>query len=289
MMSALIFCEVTVSSLFTSARRRLYHFLFDPKTISGRRFEGICGLFALISVVVIFFESGAGTQYHLTYDEWHIFVWIELIITLVFTAEYLLRVVCWPNPARYVFSFWGFIDLATVLPLYVMWLWPEISLSYVFAWRAMRVIRVLRILKLLRFMPSLRVFWSAIVSARHQLILFYSFIAIVMIVFGALMYLIEGPKYGFTTLNASVYWAIVTVTTVGYGDITPHTPLGRIVASVLILIGYSVIAIPTGLITTHMSSAFQSRKQQRKCPGCHQSEHELNARYCNRCGSALPD
>ena len=110
-----------------------------------------------------------------------------------------------------------------------------------------------------------------------------------MIVFGALMYLIEGPKYGFTTLNASVYWAIVTVTTVGYGDITPHTPLGRIVASVLILIGYSVIAIPTGLITTHMSSAFQSRKQQRKCPRCHQGEHELNARYCHRCGNPLPE
>ena len=110
-----------------------------------------------------------------------------------------------------------------------------------------------------------------------------------MIVFGSLMYLIEGPKYGFTTLNASVYWAIVTVTTVGYGDITPHTPLGRIVASVLILIGYSVIAIPTGLITTHMSSAFQNSKQQRKCPNCQQGNHELGARFCHRCGNALPD
>lgn len=289
MMSALFICEVKVSRLLTSARQRLYHFLFDPKTASGRRCEGICGLFALLSVMIIFVESGVGTQYHLTFDEWHIFVWLELVVTLVFTLEYVLRVVSWPNPARYVFSFWGFIDLATILPLYVMWLWPEISLSYVFAWRAMRVIRVLRILKLLRFMPSLRVFWSAIMSARHQLILFYSFIAIVMVVFGALMYLIEGPKYGFSTLNASVYWAIVTVTTVGYGDITPHTPLGRIVASVLILIGYSVIAIPTGLITTHMSSAFQSRRQQRKCPNCRQGEHETSARFCNRCGSELPD
>jgi len=153
----------------------------------------------------------------------------------------------------------------------------------------MRVIRVLRILKLLRFMPSLRIFWSAIVSARHQLILFYSFIAIVMVIFGALMYLIEGPKNGFSTLNASVYWAIVTVTTVGYGDIAPHTPLGRIVASVLILIGYSVIAVPTGLITTHMSSAFQNRKAQRKCPKCHRGEHEHSARFCNQCGSELPD
>lgn len=182
-----------MSRLFTSARQRLYHLLFDPETVSGRRFEGLCGLFALISVIIIFIESGAGTQYHMTYEEWHVFVWLELIVTLVFTAEYVLRVISWPNPAKYVFSFWGFIDLATILPLYVMWLWPEISLNYVFAWRAMRAIRVLRILKLLRFMPSLRVFWVAIVSARHQLILFYSFIAIVMIVFGSLMYLIEGP------------------------------------------------------------------------------------------------
>lgn len=277
-----------MSGLFTSVRQRLYHLLFDTETLSGRRVEALCGLFALLSVLIIFVESGVGTQYHLTSDEWHLFIWLELVVTLVFTLEYLLRVACWPNPAKYIFSFWGFIDLATILPLYVMWLWPEISLNYVFAWRAMRAIRVLRILKLLRFMPSLRVFWVAVFSARHQLILFYSFIAIVMIVFGTLMYLIEGPKYGFTTLNASVYWAIVTVTTVGYGDITPHTPLGRIVASVLILIGYSVIAIPTGLITTHMSSAFQHRKP-RQCPVCRQGEHAQDARFCHRCGSAMPD
>ena len=133
-MSALIF-EVNVSRLFTSARQRLYHLLFDPETVSGRRFEVLCGLFALISVIIIFIESGAGTQYHMTYEEWHIFVWLELIVTLVFTAEYVLRVISWPNPAKYVFSFWGFIDLATILPLYVMWLWPEISLNYVFAAR----------------------------------------------------------------------------------------------------------------------------------------------------------
>lgn len=278
-----------MSLSLSSVRRRIYYTLFDLNSRPGRRVEGLCALFALISVVIIFVESGLGTQYHLSFAEWHLFVWLELIVTLVFTLEYLLRLVSWPNPANYAFSFWGIIDLATILPLYVMWLWPEISLNYVFAWRAMRAIRVLRILKLLRFMPSLRIFWQAILSARHQLILFYSFIAIVMVIFGALMYLIEGPKYGFTTLNASVYWAIVTVTTVGYGDITPHTPLGRIVASLLILIGYSVIAIPTGLITTHMSSAFQNGASQRTCPSCQQRQHEHSARYCNHCGSKLPE
>ena len=275
---------VAISAL----RHRLYHFLFDQRTRTGRRFEALCGLFALLSVIVIFIESGIGTTYHLTFDEWHAFVLLEVGFTLMFTLEYLLRVFCWPQPARYVFSFWGFIDLATILPLYVILLWPEIGVEYLFAWRAMRVIRVLRILKLLRLMPALNSLWSAIVNSRHQLILFYAFIGIVMVVAGALMYGIEGPVNGFTTLSTSVYWAIVTVTTVGYGDITPHTPLGRMVASVLILIGYSVIAIPTGLITTHMSSAFQQRGHQRKCPQCQQAQHENSAQFCNRCGSKLP-
>lgn len=275
--------------VFQSARQRLYRLLFDQNTLSGRRFEALCGLFALLSVGIIFIESGLGIKYHLTYDEWHLFISLEIFVTLIFTVEYFLRLISWPDPAKYVFSFWGFIDLATILPLYVMWLWPEIGMNYVFAWRAMRAIRVLRILKLLRFMPSLTIFWNAILSARHQLILFYSFISIVMVVFGALMYGIEGPEYGFTTLTSSVYWAIVTVTTVGYGDITPHTSLGRIVASVLILIGYSVIAVPTGLITTHMNTEFQSHRNKRRCCRCRQGGHDKNARYCYACGDELPE
>ncbi|WP_411815282.1 ion transporter [Kluyvera cryocrescens] len=273
----------------SALRHRLYHFLFDQRTNSSRRFEALCGLFALLSVIAIFIESGIGTTYHLTYDEWHAFVWLEIAFTLVFTLEYFLRLFCWPNPARYVFSFWGFIDLATILPFYVIMLWPEIGVEYLFAWRAMRVIRVLRILKLLRLMPALNSLWGAIVNSRHQLILFYVFISIVMIVAGALMYGIEGPVNGFITLSTSVYWAIVTVTTVGYGDITPHTPAGRMVASVLILIGYSVIAIPTGIISAQLTNELQKRRQERVCPHCKQRDHEPKAHYCNSCGTALPN
>ena len=275
---------VAISAL----RHRLYHLLFDQRTRTGRRFEALCGLFALLSVIVIFIESGIGTTYHLTFDEWHAFVMFEVGFTLMFTLEYCLRVFCWPKPAKYVFSFWGFIDLATILPLYVILLWPQIGVEYLFAWRAMRVIRVLRILKLLRLMPALNSLWSAIVNSRHQLILFYAFIGIVMVVAGALMYGIEGPVNGFTTLSTSVYWAIVTVTTVGYGDITPHTAPGRTVASILILIGYSVIAIPTGIITAQMTTEFQKRRHERVCPHCKQRDHDPKARYCNGCGTALP-
>lgn len=273
----------------TSFRQRVYRQLFDQRTRSGRRVEAFFALFALFSVVLIFIESGIGTQYHLTFEEWHAFVWLEIFVTLFFTFEYILRVLCWPKPANYVFSFWGFIDLATVLPLYVLWLWPEIGIHYLFAWRAMRAVRVLRILKVLRFMPSLMILWRAIARARQQLILFYAFIAVMMIVFGALMYGIEGPQYGFTTLNASVYWAIVTVSTVGYGDITPHTAAGRTIASILILIGYSLIAIPTGLITSHMSAELNSRRQSRACPHCRHIGHEDDARYCKACGGALAE
>lgn len=272
-----------------SFRQRLYRFLFDQNTRSGRRVEAVCGFFALFSVAIIFVESGLDTHYHLSFEQWHTFAYLELLITLVFTVEYLLRVFCWPQPAKYVFSFWGIIDLVTVLPLYVLWMWPEIGINYVFAWRALRTIRVLRVLKLLRYMSSLRIFWAAIVSARHQLMVFYFLIAIVMVVFGSLMYGIEGPEHGFKTLGTSVYWAVVTATTVGYGDISPHTPIGRLVASMLILIGYSVIAIPTGLITTHMSNEYQNRRHARICPNCRQTGHEKEARFCNACGTELPE
>ncbi|SQC44397.1 potassium voltage-gated channel subfamily KQT [Klebsiella pneumoniae] len=172
--------------MLSAARLRLYHLLFDQNRRSGRRFEGLCGLFALLSVLVIFIESGLGTQYHLTLDEWHIFVWLELLVTAVFTLEYLLRIATWPNPLHYIFSFWGLIDLATILPLYVdVAMAGKLALNYVFAWRAMRAIRALRILKTTALYAFAHVFWRAIVSARHQLILFYSFIAIVMVIFGS--------------------------------------------------------------------------------------------------------
>ncbi|WP_336852535.1 ion transporter [Pseudescherichia vulneris] len=271
-----------------SLRQTLFRRLFDQQTRSGRRFEALCGLLALLSVITIFIESSMGSQLTFTPQEWHLFIWLEIGFTLIFTLEYILRVIAWPSPVRYVFSFWGVIDLATMLPLYVLWLWPELALHYFFAWRAMRAIRVLRILKLLRYMPALHSLWRAVINARYQLILFYAFVGIVMVSAGALMYAIEGEASGFTSLGVAVYWAVVTVTTVGYGDITPHSVAGRFVASVLILIGYSVIAIPTGILTAQMSNELQQKKRARRCPRCHLQDHNAEAHYCLRCGERLP-
>jgi len=273
---------------FSSLRRLVYRYLFDQATRSGRCIEAFCGVLALLSVVVIFIESSIGKDTHLTLDEWYVFIAVELFFTLMFTLEYILRVFSWPKPERYIFSFWGFIDLATTIPLYVLWLWPEFSVHYYFAWRSMRAIRVLRILKLLRYMPALQSLKRSIINASHQLILFFSFIMVLMVASGAMMFGIEGQTNGFTSLGASVYWAIVTVTTVGYGDIVPHTGFGRFLASLLILVGYSVIAIPTGILTAQMSQDLQRKNRLRSCTRCHQDEHEPDAHYCKTCGEHLP-
>ncbi|WP_426448986.1 ion transporter [Siccibacter colletis] len=286
MMPAL-FSRFTVSGI-TLRRRHLFHLLFDQRIRSARRVEAFCGLMALLSVIVVFFESSIMTRHDAAPPHPGIWLSIEVAFTLFFTLEYLLRLILAARPARYVFSFWGILDLATLLPLYVYWLWPEIAVSYLFIWRAMRAVRALRILKLLRYMPSLRLVGEAVSNARHQLILFYAFIAIVMVVAGALMYGIEGGENGFDSLGASVYWAVVTVTTVGYGDLTPHTSAGRVVASLLILIGYSVIAIPTGILSSQMTESLQRRRLARVCRRCHCGDHKLDALFCHHCGAALP-
>lgn len=150
-----------MSGKLSTFRHSLYRLLFERNTRSGRRFEALCGLLALLSVVVVFTESSVGGDATLTYTEWQLFIWLEIMFTFLFTVEYFLRVLTWPKPVNYVFSFWGIIDLATMLPLYVLWLWPELATHYFFAWRAMRAVRVLRILKLLRYMPALKAYGIA--------------------------------------------------------------------------------------------------------------------------------
>ncbi|AFJ46998.1 ion transporter [Shimwellia blattae] len=269
-------------------RQRSYDILLDQTSPHNRRFEIAFGVLDILSVLVIFLETGLASGPGTLLARTHLFEWAELFFTLAFSIEYLLRVISTPRPWRYIFSFWGFVDLATTIPLYVFWLWPEIGAEYVSVWRAMRAIRALRIMKLLRLMPTLNSFWQAVLEARHQLFLFYFFIGIVMVVAGSLMYGIEGPAHGFTSLGVAVYWAIVTVTTVGYGDIAPHTTAGRIVSSILILIGYSVIAIPTGLITAQVTRDIENRRHSRACVHCNHAGHDSNARFCKCCGHRLP-
>ncbi|WP_332630888.1 potassium channel family protein [Citrobacter sp. ESBL3] len=211
----------------------------------------------------------------------------EYLFTFIFSAEYILRLSGSQHRIRYIFSFFGVIDLITLLPLYVLWLWPEIAVEYLTVMRLLRVLRLLRVVKVLRYFDSASLIWETLYSARRKLLLFLGMVMILLCLSGGMMYVIEGPEHGFTTLLVSVYWAVVTMTTVGYGDITPHTTVGRMLASLLILTGYSMIAIPTGVMSAYMTEIMQRRRRHRSCPSCQNTEHIDDARFCQRCGASL--
>lgn len=274
---------------FASARRKCYALLFEHRTRSGRRMETFWIVISLLSVLFLFIESSASDLFPDTPDILYRFGLMEVAFTVLFTVEYVLRVISSPRKIRYPLSFFGIIDLCTVLPMYIIWLLPSVAVSpdLVVLVRLLRVLRVLRVLKLLRYMNDAGILWRSLMRARRKLGIFFGFVAIILCLFGGLMFAVEGGKDGFTSLGASVYWAVVTLTTVGYGDITPHTALGRMLASVLILLGYSIIAVPTGILTAYMSQELEKGRAARSCQTCLHSGHEIDAKFCAHCGAVL--
>ncbi|TFZ50544.1 ion transporter [Serratia proteamaculans] len=279
---------MTTDTAALSWRQRSYRLLFDNRSSAGRKMQAFWVSTALFSVVLLFLEPGGSTLFAQDREAIYLFLWAEIIFTVIFTLEYLLRLWCTPRDQHYASSFFGVIDLLTVLPLYIIWLFPHMTVEFVMLLRVMRILRVLRVLKLLRYMSEVGMIWRSIKLARHKLAIFFGFIAVVLCVFGGLMYAIEGGSGGFTSLAAAVYWAVVTLTTVGYGDIVPHTPVGRLLTSVLILLGYSIIAVPTGILTAYMSQELQRNRERRNCEQCQRGGHETEAIFCKYCGSALP-
>lgn len=249
--------------------------------------EGIWLIATLCSVALLFLESGAPDIFQQTGIHFLNFQRIEYLFTIMFTVEYALRLVSNARPLRYVISFFGIIDLVPLLPLYILWFWPEMAVEYLTAMRLLRVLRLLRLVKVLRYIDSVSLIWDTLYCARQKLLLFLGGVMIMVCLSGGMMYVIEGPEHGFTTLPASVYWAVVTMTTVGYGDITPHTVPGRLLASLLILTGYSLIAIPTGVMSAYMSEMLQHRRRQQYCRACHSNDHGDGARFCQHCGALL--
>ncbi|CAI0958311.1 MlotiK1 channel [Serratia proteamaculans] len=279
---------MTPDTAALSLRQRSYRLLFDNHSRSGRRMEAFWVGTALLSVVLLFLEPGGSALYAPGQQAIYLFFCAEIIFTVIFTCEYLLRLWCTPSDQHYASSFFGVVDLLTVLPMYIIWLYPHMTVEFVMLLRVVRILRVLRVLKLLRYMSEMGMIWRSIKLARHKLAMFFGFVAVVLCVFGGLMYAIEGGSGGFTSLAASVYWAVVTLTTVGYGDIVPHTPLGRLLTSVLILLGYSIIAVPTGILTAYMSQELQRNRERRNCEQCQRGGHETDSAFCKFCGNALP-
>ena len=224
-------------------------------------------------------------------SKYHSFLNIsEWIVTILFTIEYILRIVCIRRPSKYIFSFFGVVDLLSTIPKYLSFF--VVGSQYITAFRALRLLRVFRILKLVRFVGESNNLLRALRASRAKIFVFVFFILIISVLLGTIMYLIEGPEHGFNSIPHSVYWTIVTLTTVGYGDISPETGLGQIIATFIMIIGYGVIAVPTGIVSAEYASAKKSRRKvatDRSCSDCGAEILKADAHYCRKCGHKLSD
>ena len=262
-------------------RRRVYEVVFEADTPAGRRFDLVLIWAILASVVVVVVESVASVRARhgavLTAAEWG--------FTLLFTAEYLTRLACVRRPARYAASFLGVVDLLAVVPTYLSLLLPGAQALVVV--RVLRVLRIFRVLKLTAYLRESRVLADALWAGRRKVGVFLLAVLTLLVVIGSLMYLVEGEENGFADIPTSVYWAVVTLTTVGYGDIAPKTALGRTLSAAVMILGYSIIAVPTGIVTAELSRAGRRPATLPGCPGCGAGEHDADARFCKHCGAAL--
>lgn len=265
-----------------SRRIRWRHIIFGTDTPEGRTFDTLLIVAIVLSVLCVMIDSI--DSIHRRYGP--MLYLLEWFFTLLFTAEYLVRLWISERPVRYARSFFGIVDLVSILPTYLSLFVP--GANYLLTIRALRVLRIFRVLKLVSFMSEANVLARALVQARRKVAVFMFTVLVVIVIFGSLMYVIEGPENGFTSIPISIYWAIVTVTTVGYGDISPHTVLGQVIASMAMITGYAIIAVPTGIVTAELSNAMHADRFRRECPSCHLHDHAGDARFCRACGERLP-
>lgn len=268
----------------TGWRRRWFDIIYRHDDAPSRNFDLLLVVAIIASVVVIMLDSVQ--DLHRRHAQ-TLYV-MEWVFTALFTAEYLLRLAVVRRPLRYATSIWGVIDLLSILPSYVSLLVPGAQSLLVV--RVLRILRLFRILKLTRYVEESGVLMSALWRSRRKVLVFITTVLTLVVIFGALMYLVEGPEHGFTSIPTSMYWAIVTMATVGFGDIAPQTTLGRGITSLLILIGYSIIAVPTGIYTAELAAGLReagNSHDQRACPQCGLEGHEPDASHCRGCGYVL--
>lgn len=272
-------------------RQKLYEIIFESDTKAGKRFDVALLWLILISVILVLLESVS----FIREGNEEVFLILEWFITVLFAIEYIVRIYCVHKPLRYVFSFYGVIDLLAILPTIISVVFPAARSLMII--RVMRLMRVFRILKLEKFNAESK---NMMVALRHsgvKISIFIFAVLSIVSVFGTVMYLVEGPASGFNSIPQSIYWAIVTLTTVGYGDITPITPLGQTLAAIVMILGYGIIAVPTGIVSSKMTKrreqsvahSDQSDLKPFKCPACNHDKHSLNARFCNQCGTRFDE
>ena len=266
----------------TGARYRWYRRVFHHDAADERNFDLWLIAAILASVTVVILDSVPAVK-----ERWHGVLYLaEWFFTLLFTAEYALRLWVVRKPLRYARSFYGVIDLLAILPTFLSLLFPaSASLTVI---RALRLLRIFRVLKLVEYSSEAGVLIEALLRSRRKIFVFIATLLTIVVIFGALMYVVEGPEKGFTSIPTGMYWAIVTVATVGFGDIAPTTSFGRFITSVLIVIGYSIIAVPTGIYTAELARGLIPKRRAVRCVECGLPDHETDAWHCRKCGRSLP-
>ena len=263
-------------------RRKLHEVIFEADTPAGKMFDIILLIAILLSVILVILSS----EVSLLKDYGDYFHYAEWFLTILFTIEYFLRIYTVDKPLKYIFSFYGIIDFIAIIPTYLaVFLTGSHFLVIV---RIFRLMRVFRVLKLARYIKAGNTLINAFKNSRGKIIVFLEAVVMIVIIMGSLMYLVEGPENGFNSILVSIYWAIVTITTVGYGDIAPHTVLGQGIAAVLMIVGYAIIAVPTGIITAEVSTANKkTHTNTQVCQRCLFDQHDDDAVYCKKCGEKL--
>lgn len=262
---------------------QLRRIIFEADTPAGQFFDIALIIMILLSVIVVMLDSVRSI--HDQHAE--LFQIVEWFFTIAFTIEYMMRLICVRRPLNYVFSFYGLVDLIAIIPSYMSLLMP--GSQYLLSIRTIRALRVFRVLKFVEYLSEADMLVQAIYGSRRKVTVFLFSVLTMVVILGSLMYLIEGEENGFTSIPRSVYWAIVTMTTVGYGDISPRTNLGQFIAAISMVLGYGIIAVPTGIVTVEISKAFREgiRTNTKVCGHCALDMHDNDADYCKKCGYKL--
>lgn len=265
-----------------SWQAKLHEIIYESEKPEGKAFDIALLACIVISIIVVILDSVQSLR--AKYGD--VFFILEWIFTGIFTIEYILRLICIRRPLKYVFSAFGIIDLLAIIPTYLSFIIAGAQSLLVL--RVLRLLRVFRIFRLVHFLSELRFLSVAVVNSLRKISIFILFVLAVVVILGSVIYLVEGPENGFTSIPQSIYWAIVTITTVGYGDLAPATPLGKVIASFIMLLGYGIIAVPTGIVTTEMALTARKKEQSNSaCPACGREGHDRDAKHCKYCGASL--
>lgn len=264
-----------------SLRSHLHEIIFEADTPAGKAFDIVLIFSILISVIAVMLDSVESI--HLKYDE--LLVGLEWFFTLLFTVEYGLRLYSVKRSLMYARSFYGIVDLLAILPTYLSLIAP--ASRYLLIIRILRLLRVFRVLKLVRYLEESENLLRALRASSRKITVFLLTVLTLVTIFGCLLYVIEGEEHGFTSIPRSMYWAIVTLTTVGYGDISPQTALGQTIAAMIMIFGYAIIAVPTGIVTVELSRVQPHMVSTQSCPNCGAEGHDSDAKFCKHCGASM--